>query len=121
MSEVAYFVKDVVGPRGCVSIVDRRGERATGSADVGSHTATNTLRIHHEERDARGAFVRADEWIDTTDEPDHDGLCLREQQYLLRAIREDLDLTEHLADAVASLRVVLAADRAAREGRTIDL
>lgn len=121
MSEVAYFVKDVVGPRGCVSIVDRQGERAAGSAEVDSHTKTNTLRVHHQERDGNDQFVRKDEWLDTTDEPDHDGLCLREQQYLLRAIREDLDLHDHLTDAVESLRIVLAADRSAREGRTIDL
>ncbi|MCB9876396.1 MAG: Gfo/Idh/MocA family oxidoreductase [Planctomycetes bacterium] len=121
MSETAYFVKDVVGPKGCVSIVDRQGERKDGSADVGSHTATNSLRVHWQDRDADDQFVRADEWIDTTDEPDHDELCLREQQYLLRAIREDLDLEQHVADAVSSLRIVLAADRSAREGRTIDL
>jgi predicted dehydrogenase len=118
MSEVAYFVKDVVGPKGCVSIVDRQGERATGSADVDSHTKTNSLRVHHQEEDR---FVHADEWIDTDDEPDHDELCLREQQYLLRAIHDDVDLTEHLDDAVNSLRIVLAADQAAREGRTIAL
>jgi predicted dehydrogenase len=121
MSEVAYFVKDVVGPKGCVSIVDKQGERKAGSADVGAHTATNALRLHRQDRDAADNFVHADQWIDTTDEPDHDGLCLREQQYLLRAIREDLDLTEHLADAVNSLRIVLAADQSAREGRTIAL
>jgi predicted dehydrogenase len=121
MSEVAYFVKDVVGPQGCVSIVDRQGERSAGSADVDSHTKTSSLRVHWQQRDRNDEFVRPDEWIDTDDEPDHDGLCLREQQYLLRAIREDLDLAEHLADAVNSLRIVLAADRAAREGRTIEL
>lgn len=121
MSEVAHFVKDVVGPRGAVSIVDRRGEREVDSADVGAHTKTSSLRVHWQERDAQDRFVRADEWLDTTDEPDHDGLCLREQEVLLRAIRDDVDLTEHLRDAVASLRVVLAADRSAREGRTIDL
>lgn len=121
MSEVAYFVKDVVGPRGCVSIVDKQGERKAGSADVDSHTKTNTLRIHHAARDAQDQFLRADEWVDTADEPDHDGLCLREQQFLLDAIRKDVDLGDHLADAVNSLRIVLAADRAAREGRAIDL
>ena len=121
MSEVAYFVKDVVGPRGCVSIVDRNGERAAGSAEVDAHTKTNTLRVHHQDRDAQGQFVKADEWIDTTDEPDHDGLCRREQQYLLQAIRNDVDLSDHLGDAVESLRVVLAADQAARLGRTIEL
>jgi predicted dehydrogenase len=119
MSEVAYFVKDVVGPKGCVSIVDRTGERGSGSADVDAHTKTNSLRVHWQDRDADDEFVRPDQWIDTHDEPDHDGLCLREQQFLLRAIREDLDLGEHLADAVNSLRIVLAADRAAREGRTV--
>ncbi|MCC7064440.1 MAG: Gfo/Idh/MocA family oxidoreductase [Planctomycetes bacterium] len=121
MSEVAYFVKDVIGPKGCVSIVDKQGERATGSADVDSHTKTNSLRVHHQERDQNDQFLRPDEWLDMTDEPDHDGLCLREQQYLLRAIRNDVDLTDHLADAVNSLRVVLAADQAAREGRSIEL
>ena len=121
MSEVAYFVKDVIGPKGCVSIVDRQGERKAGSADVDSHTKTNSLRVHWQARDAHDQFVKPDEWIDTNDEPDHDGLCLREQQYLLKAIRDNVDLGEHLADAVNSLRIVLAADRAAREGRTIDL
>ena len=121
MSEVAYFVKDVVGPNGCVSIVDRQGERASGSADVDSHTKTSSLRVHRQDRDGNDQFRHADQWIDMADEPDHDGLCRREQQFLLRAIRDDLDLTEHLTDAVASLEVVLAADRAAREGRTIEL
>ena len=122
MSEVAYFVKDVVGPKGCVSIVDRGGsERDADSADVDAHTKTNTLRLHHQARDENDEFVQADEWIDTTDEPDHDGLCLREQEFLLDAIQNDVDLTDHIDDAVNSLRIVLAADQSAREGRTIDL
>ncbi|HLU39197.1 MAG TPA: Gfo/Idh/MocA family oxidoreductase, partial [Planctomycetota bacterium] len=121
MSEVAHFVKDVVGPRGCVSIVARGGERASGSADVAAHTRTEALRVHYAERRPDGEFARADEWIDTADEPDHDELCVREQQFLLRAIREGLDLDEHQQAAIDSLRVVLAADRAAREGRSIDL
>ena len=121
MSEVAYFVKDVVGPNGCVSIVARSGERDADSSDIDSHTATNSLRLHLQERDADDAFVHADQWIDTSTEPDHDELCLREQQFLLRAIRDDVDLSNHLDDAVQSLRIVLAADLAAREGRTIDL
>ena len=121
MSEVAYFVKDVIGPKGCVSIVDKDGERSTKSSDVDSHSATNSLRIHYQDRDKNDEFLRKDEWIDTTDEPDHDGLCLREQEFLLNAIKNDVDLTDHLDDAVSSLRIVLAADQSAREGRTIDL
>ena len=121
MSEVAYFVKDVIGPEGCVSIVDQQGERAEGSADIDIHTKTNRLRVHYQERDENDEFTRPDELLDMSEEPDHDELCQREQEYLLRAIRDDVDLSEHMADAVHSLRIVLAADQAARQGRTIEL
>ena len=121
MSEVAYFVKDVIGPEGCVSIVDQQGERAEASADIDTHTKTNRLRVHYQERDENDEFTRPDELLDMSEEPDHDELCQREQEYLLRAIRDDVDLSEHMADAVHSLRIVLAADQAARQGRTIEL
>jgi hypothetical protein len=65
--------------------------------------------------------VKPDEWISTEDEPDHQGLCDREQAYLLRAIKDDLDLTDHMNDAVNSLRIVLAADESFRTGRTVTL
>ena len=55
------------------------------------------------------------------DEPDHDGLCLREQEYFLRAIREDIDLSDHMNDAIQSMRIVAAADESFRTGRTVDL
>jgi len=117
MSETAYFVKDVIGPRGCVSIVSP-GDAAS-SSDIDNHTKTNRLRLHYSERDARGNFVREDEIIDMSDEPGHQELCDREQAYFLRAIREDLDLTDHLEDAVNSLRIVLAADESVRTGGVV--
>ena len=122
MSETAFFVKDVVGPNGCVSIVDRAGaDRDAASADIDDHTKTNSLRVHHSERDANDEFVQADEWIDTTDEPDHDGLCLREQQLFAKAIRGEFDPAQHLEDALNSMRIVLAADESFRTGRTVEL
>jgi predicted dehydrogenase len=122
MSETAFFVKDVVGPRGSVSIVKDPNEAAAGgSDDIDSHTKTNCLRLHHGALDARGEFVRTDELISTEDEPDHQALCEREQGYLLRAIRENLDLSDHMADAVNSLRIVLAADESFRTGRVVTL
>ena len=122
MSEVAYFIKDVVGPDGCVSMIDaEQGERSTDSSDVDSHTKTSCLKLHRSARDADDEFLQPDELISTADEPDHDGLCLREQQYFLRAIQNDVDLSDHLADAVNSLRIVLAADESARTGKTLDL
>jgi predicted dehydrogenase len=118
MSETAFFIKDVIGPKGCVSIMDEaKGE----SDDVDSHSKTGSLKLHHSQTDENGEFVKKDEFIDTSDEPDHDGLCKLEQEYFLKAITEDLDLSEHLRDAVNSLRIVLAADESFRTGRTVNL
>lgn len=118
MSETAFFVKDVIGPKGCVSIAD---EAKGDSANVEDHTKTGGLKLHHSELDADGKFSKPDEIINTADEPDHDGLCLLEQEYLLKAINEDLDLTTHMNDAVNSLKIVLAADESFRTGKTVIL
>jgi hypothetical protein len=119
MSEVAFFVKDVVGPKGCVSIVATEASGEAQSSNVDAHSKTESLRLHHGELGPDGNFAKEDEMIDLTDEPDHDELCKREQEYFLKAIREDLDLTDHMDDAVNSLAIVLAADRSFREGQTV--
>ncbi len=122
MSEQAFFVKDVVGPKGCVSIVKSRdGENDMASDDIDSHTKTNCLQLHHAELNAEGKFSKEDEWIDTHDEPGHQDLCDREQAYLQKAIEEDLDLNDHWQDAINSLRIVLAADESVRTGEVIKL
>ncbi len=121
MSEVAFFVKDVVGPKGCVSIVADKAAAEGQSANVDAHTQTQALRLHHAQLDASGNFAKADETMRLDDEPDHDGLCHREQEYFLKAIREDLDLSDHMDDAIASMRIVSAADESFRTGKTIDL
>jgi predicted dehydrogenase len=120
MSEVAYFVKDVVGPKGCVSIVGTK-EGDAASDDVNAHSKAALLKLHHAETKADGTFARRDELIDCHDEPDHDGLCRREQEVFLDAILHDRDLSAHMEDAVSSLRIVLAADEAFKTGRTVDL
>lgn len=118
MSETAFFVKDVIGPKGCVSIVDEaKGE----SDDVDSHSKTGALKLHHSTLDANGSFTQPDQLIDTSDEPDHDELCRLEQEYFLKAITEDLDLSQHLQDAVNSLRIVIAADESFKTGQTVIL
>lgn len=117
MSETAFFVKDVVGPRGAVSITAPPG----GSADHESHTRTDALRVHHAALGEDGRFARADEILALDDEPGHDALCLREQQRFLGAIDGRLDLEAHWRSALDSLRIVLAADQSAQEGRTIEL
>ena len=128
MSEVAYFVKDVVGPKGCVSIVvpqegttEAKADKVSISADIDQHTKTNALKIHHSDIDSENNFTKPDEWINMADEPDHQELCNREQAFLLKAIREDIDLTDWMEDAVKSLRIVLAADESIRIRQVVTL
>jgi hypothetical protein len=118
MSETAFFVKDVIGPKGCVSIVDKN---KGASDDIEGHSKTGGLLVHHSHLDPAGNFTKEDELISTKDEPDHDGLCLLEQEYFLKAIKEDLDLADHMNDAVNSLKIVLAADKSFRIGKTVPL
>ncbi len=91
------------------------------SADIDTHTKTARLRIHHAERGPDGLFAREDEMVSMAGEPGHQALCDAEQRFVLRAIREDMDLTRHMDDAVRSLAVVLAADRSMREGKAVRL
>lgn len=121
MSETAYFVKDVIGPKGSVSIVMAETAGGIRSDDINVHTKTNQILLHHAALKPDGSFAKADERISTADEPSHDDLCEREQRYLLRAIEQDLDLSDHMSDAIRSLKIVLAADEAVRTGRVVTL
>ena len=115
VSEMAFFVKDVFGPKGSVSIVMAENAEGVKSDDINAHTKTNQILRHYTDMD------KPDERIDMTDEPGHDDLCEREQRYLLKAITEDLDLTDHMNDGVNSLRIVLAADESIHTGQVINL
>ncbi len=121
MSETAFFVKDMIGPKGCVSIVAKDSASDVKSADHDTHTKTNALRIHHATLNADGAFARADEIESTEDEPGHQELCEREQRLFLKAIRGEIDLEDHIDDAINSLRIVFAADESMRTGEVVKL
>jgi predicted dehydrogenase len=121
MSETAFFVKDMIGPKGCVSIVAKESDGDVKSADHDTHTKTNALRIHHAAMNADGAFARPDEIQSTEDEPGHQDLCEREQRLFLKAIRGEIDLKDHLEDAINSLRIVFAADESMRTGEVVKL
>ena len=118
ISETAFFVKDVISPKGCVSIVMDEGAR---SDDIDTHTKTSTIRLHKAELGPDGRFSKPDELLRMEGEPGHQELCEREQAFVLKAIHEDMDLTRHMEDAVQSLRVCLAADESVRIGRAVKL
>jgi predicted dehydrogenase len=119
MSETAFFVKDMIGPKGSVSIAME--ESSTESSDVDSHTRTGALRIHHATLTVDGKFATPDDTIRMDGEPDHQQLCNREQELFLKAILEDLDMTQHAESAIHSLRIVLAADESMRTGQVVTL
>jgi predicted dehydrogenase len=127
MSEEAFFVKDVVGPRGAVSIVPDHSKSKdqladlSDSADINRHTKTDAIRYHHAEVGPDKNFVRKDELFSMHDEPGHQELCDREQAFFLEAIKEDLDLSESMEAAVNSLRIVLAAEQSINEKRVVEL
>ncbi|SDF44559.1 Gfo/Idh/MocA family protein [Limimaricola pyoseonensis] len=109
MSETASFVKDIVSPHGAVSIA--QGNRGR-SDDVDGHTKVGAILVHR---------AQGDESIEMPDEPGHQALCDAEQDYLIRAIAEDIDLDRHMRDALQSLRICLAADESIRSGRPVAL
>lgn len=119
MSDTAFFVKDVIGPKGAVSIVAKEAAAAGKSDLIDAHTKTESIKVHYADLDEKGLFSRKDEWIDLRDEPDHQELCSREQRHFLRAILENLDLTEPTQDALNSLNVAFASDESVKTGAVV--
>jgi len=121
MSETAFFIKDVIGPNGCVSIVAKEAGGTGKSDNVDAHTKTESLRFHHADIDANNQFIKQDTWFNLSDEPNHQELCNREQGYFLKAITENIDLTDHVQDAVNSLKIAFACDESVRTGQVVFL
>ncbi|WP_223578763.1 Gfo/Idh/MocA family protein [Sphingobacterium sp. GVS05A] len=119
VSQNAFFVKDVFGPKGSVSIVADKASNEGKSDSVAAHTQTESLRVHYADLDANNDFVKKDEWVNLADEPDHQELCNREQRFFRQAILEDIDLSSSMEDAVNSLRIALACDEAVKTKQTV--
>ncbi|GAB3929866.1 Gfo/Idh/MocA family protein [Mucilaginibacter myungsuensis] len=121
VSETAFFIKDVFGPKGAVSIVAKEASQAGMSDSVDLHTQTESIKIHHAALDGKDEFAKQDEFINLQDEPDHQELCNREQRFFLKAIHEDLDLTDPTEDAINSLRIAFACDESVKTGEVVKL
>jgi len=120
ISETAFFIKDVIGPKGSASIVAK--EVSKGNSDsIEAHTKTESIRVHSSKIDTQNEFTEPDRWIDLQDEPDHQELCNREQAYFLSAIKEDLDLSKSMDDALNSLKIAFACDESVKTGQIIKL
>jgi len=121
ISETAFFIKDVIGPKGCVSIVAKEAGKEGNSDSVESHTKTESLKVHYADINAQNEFLKKDEWLDLTDEPDHQELCNREQRFFLKAIAENLNLDKSMQDAINSLQIAIACDDSVKTGEIVRL
>lgn len=128
ISETAFMIKDIIGPKGSISVVPPSHEPGYGkdatwtfSSDIHTHGAMQSVLVHHSELNAEQGLVKADEMIPVVDKPDHNEICRLEQLFLLDAIRNDKDLEEGMAAAVNSLKIVLAADQSIKEKRIVEL
>lgn len=121
MSEVAFFVKDVVGPEGAASIVAPKASSEGQSANINAHTETQIIRRHYSRLNDQQAFAQADEAINIEGEPDHDALCRIEQEFFLRAIHDNIDLEDQFESILNSMRIVAAADESSRTGKTVEI
>lgn len=118
MSETAFFIKDIISPNGSVSIVMDPGAK---SDDIDTHTRTSLIRLHGAATKEDGRFAEQDQDLQMEGEPDHQKLCDREQAYVARAIKENIDLSRHMQDAVQSLAICMAADESIRSGKSVEL
>ncbi|WP_164108445.1 MULTISPECIES: Gfo/Idh/MocA family protein [Sphingobacterium] len=121
MSQTAFFVKDVIGPKGSVSIVANDASKDGMSDSVEAHTKTESIRVHYADLNEDNSFVREDKWINLEDEPDHQELCNREQRFFLETIRNNVDLSKSMEDAINSLHIAIACDEAVRTGNIVQL
>lgn len=121
ISQTAFFVKDVIGPKGSVSIVANDASKDGQSDSVEAHTKTESIRVHHATIDSKNKFTKEDEWILLTDEPDHQELCNREQRFFYEAIANNWDLTKSMDDALNSLKIALACDESVKTGEIVKL
>lgn len=128
MSQTAFIVKDIIGPKGSVSvlapdIVDPTPAGATSaiSSEIETHSRLRPLRLHHAEIGRDNVLVHGDEDIEVPEQLNHTQLCERKQAFLLDAIINDRDLSDHMRRAVDSMRIVLAADESIRTGQVVAL
>ena len=128
VSETAFMIKDIMGPKGSISIVPivhrpntPAGASWTLSSDIDTHGQMEEAVLHRSELNEDLTLRYGDEIISVEDIVDHDEICVRIQKFFLDAIRNDSDLTAHMHAAIDSLKVVLAADESIKKNKSIEL
>ena len=92
ISETAFFVKDVIGPNGSVSIVSDDDTFKKDSDNLENHTKNNCLKIHSSKLDSEHNFISPNKKDIYDDDPSHQDLCDYEQEYFYKSISDNIDL-----------------------------
>ena len=128
LSQTAFIVKDIIGPKGSISAMSPEnvpptpaGATVATSSEISTHSKIRPVRLHHAALGPDNVLIHGDEDIEISEQLNHAQLSERKQTYLLNAIREDRDMSEHMRRAVDSMRIVLAADESIRTGRQVEL
>lgn len=121
ISETAFFVKDVIGPNGAVSIVSENDIHEKDSDNIENHTQNNCLKIHSSMLDEDRKFVSPNRKVIYDQDPTHQDLCDHEQEFFYNSIINNIDLKSHMEDAYKSLQIALACDEAVKTSKTIKL
>ena len=101
MSETAFFVKDVISPNGCVSIVM---DESAKSDDIDTHTKTSVIRLHSAATGADGKFVKSDEHaFHARASPTTKASATANRPSCSRQSARIVDLDRHMDDTVKSL------------------
>src|SRR5690625_7542659 len=103
ISENAFFIKDIFGPKGSLSIMAKTAGGEGKSSSIEAHTQTESLLLHHAELNENEEFAKEDEWIDLYDKPDNNELCKRDQVYFLSAIIQVKYIIQHAVTPIHSL------------------
>ncbi len=87
ISEVAFFVKDIMGPQGRRAYGGRGAGEFSGSrrhqrvsSEIETHSKAGAIRIHHSQLNPDQSLTKSDEEINVTDQPDHHELSIRKQR-----------------------------------------
>ena len=121
ISETAFFVKDVIGPKGSVSIISNDDIHEKDSDNLENHTKNNCLKIHSSKLDKDQKFISPNKIIIYDEDPSHQDLCDYEQDFFFKSIKDDIDLNSHMEDAYKSLQIALACDESVRKSITVYL
>tara|TARA_B100001093_G_scaffold260235_1_gene248719 strand:+ start:597 stop:1673 length:1077 start_codon:yes stop_codon:yes gene_type:complete len=121
ISETAFFVKDVIGPKGSVSIISNDDTHEKDSDNLENHTKNNCLKIHSSKLDNDQKFISPNKMIIYDEDPSHQDLCDYEQDFFFNSIKDDIDLNSHMEDAYKSLQIALACDESVKKSITVYL